>query len=177
MSHPHLGDRVQIADRKATVRYVGEVEGQNGTWVGLDWDSAARGKNNGSTGGRSYFQCSAPGSGSFVRVEKFQAQTEPTATILAAVQARYGDQETDQAKQEASPASMPRPKKGVHWQFIGAEKVQARLSQLQTLEKATLINCRISCVVCRSVLSRQPACIYANVVLHFTESMTLSPTG
>ncbi|KAL3159106.1 hypothetical protein ABBQ32_011103 [Trebouxia sp. C0010 RCD-2024] len=146
MSHPHLGDRAQIADCKATVRYVGEVDGQNGTWVGLDWDSAARGKNDGSTGGRSYFQCSAPGSGSFVRLAKFHAQTEPTATILAAVQARYGDQETDRAKEEASPASMPGPKKGVHWQFIGAEKVHARLSQLQTLEEATLINCRISCV-------------------------------
>lgn len=173
MSNPHLGDRAQIAECKATVRYVGEVQGQQGTWVGLDWDNSARGKNDGSTGGRSYFQCSAPGSGSFLRLEKFQTQAEPKATILAAVQARYGDQETDQATQAALPPSTPGPRKGVRWQFIGAEKVHARLSQLQTLEKATLINCCICRVVCCSVLSKLPGCAHAHCVQKHSESVTL----
>ena len=152
-SCPRPGERVQIAECKATVRYVGEVQGQKDTWIGLDWDDAARGKNDGSTGGRSYFQCSAPGSGSFVRREKFEAQAEPRTTILAAVQARYGDQQVqvDQAKPEIPPATMLGTRKGIEWQFIGAEKVHARLSQLQALEKATLINCCISCVVCFTV--------------------------
>lgn len=167
---PQPGDRVQIAECKATIKYVGEVQGQKDTWVGLDWDDAARGKNDGSTGGQSYFQCSAPGSGSFVRLEKFQMQAEPQTAILAAVQARYGDQAVvvDQAKQGALPANEPTARKGIEWQFVGAEKVHARISQLQALDKATLINCCVSCVVRFSVLARQPACCPTRCLyLHF----------
>ena len=151
---------MQIADCKATVRYVGEVQDQKDTWVGLDWDDAARGKNDGSTGGRSYFQCSGPASGSFVRLQKFQSQAEPQNAILAAVQARYGDQElgVDQAKPGVRPATMHNSRQRIEWQFVGAEKVHARLSQLQALEKATLINCCISCVVYFLVLSKHSAC-------------------
>lgn len=168
-SCPQLGDRVQIANCKATVRYVGEVQGQKDTWVGLDWDDAARGKNDGSTGGRSYFQCSGPASGSFMRLEKFQTQSEPQTAILAAVQARYGDQELgfDQANQGVRPATMHNTKKDIQWQFVGADKVHARLSQLQALEKATLINCCISCVVYFSVLSQQfPCCLASSLYLY-----------
>lgn len=144
-----LGSRVQIANCKATVKYVGEVQSQKGVWIGLDWDDVARGKNDGSTGGQSYFQTSKPGSGSFLRVERFEAQTEAGCTVLAAVQDRYGDQErgVDHAKTGIDQTSTLAPKKGVQWQFIGADKVHARLSQLQALEKATLINCCVSCVV------------------------------
>ena len=167
-SCPQLGDRVQIADCKATVTYVGEVQGQKGTWIGLDWDHAARGKNDGSTGGRSYFQCSKPGSGSFVRLEKFQTQAEPQTAILAAVQARYGEQGLgfDQAKQGVRPTTMPSTRKHIEWQFVGEEKVHARLSELRSLEKATLINCCISCVVYFSVLSNHSACCPAKSSLY-----------
>ena len=146
---PQPGIRVQIANCKATVKYVGEIQGQEGTWIGLDWDDAARGKNEGSTGGKSYFQCSKPGSGSFLRLGKFEAQTKPGCTVLAAVQDRYGDQqrEVDHTTEQVEQKFLPTAKKGVNWQFIGADKVHARLSQLQALQKATLINCCVSFVV------------------------------
>lgn len=171
-SYPQPGDRVQIAECKATVRYVGKVQGQKDTWVGLDWDNAARGKNDGTTGGQSYFECSAPGSGSFVRLEKFQTQAEQQIAILAAVQARYSDQEQgfDQAKQGVRPAPMPGTRKCIEWQFVGAEKVHARLSQLQALEKATLINCCISSVVCFSVLRKHSACFQADALYLYSKA-------
>ena len=52
-----VGVRLQIGRDRATVRYVGPVDGQVGDWVGLEWDDPARGKHDGSTGGRQYFLC------------------------------------------------------------------------------------------------------------------------
>lgn len=69
--HPHsvavplvnltIGQRIQVGGDRATVRYIGTVEGQSGEWAGLEWDDAARGKHNGTVGGRSYFRCSFAG--------------------------------------------------------------------------------------------------------------------
>ncbi len=52
-----VGARLQIGRDRATVRYVGPVDGQVGQWVGLEWDDPARGKHDGSTGGKQYFVC------------------------------------------------------------------------------------------------------------------------
>ena len=66
-----IGTRLIVDRCRATVRYVGAVDGQQGTWVGLEWDEVSRGKHNGTVGGRQYFSCksSAP-TGSFVREAK-----------------------------------------------------------------------------------------------------------
>ena len=55
----------------ACPRYIGPVKGQEGTWVGVEWDDASRGKHDGSTGGVKYFSCeSGDNAGSFIRAEK-----------------------------------------------------------------------------------------------------------
>ena len=83
-----MGRRVQIDKYKATVRYSGPLEGQEGLWIGLEWDDASRGRHNGSVDGRHYFQCEQEGgAGSFVRASKFQpaadfGQTLPEALTL-----------------------------------------------------------------------------------------------
>lgn len=51
-----VGDRVEVERERATVAYVGAVEGFVGTWVGLDWDDPHRGKHDGTVKGRRYFQ-------------------------------------------------------------------------------------------------------------------------
>ena len=43
-----VGDRVQIDGKNASVRYVGSIDGQDGIWVGLEWDDESRGKHDGS---------------------------------------------------------------------------------------------------------------------------------
>ena len=40
-----------------TVRYLGEVAGTSGSWLGVEWDDAARGKHDGSHKGVRYFTC------------------------------------------------------------------------------------------------------------------------
>ena len=67
-----VGERLIIAKHRATVRYVGPVEGQEGTWVGVEWDDPSRGKHDGTTGGRRYFACGcdSPTAASFLRISK-----------------------------------------------------------------------------------------------------------
>ena len=55
LMHQHsfaVGDRVQIDRNTASVRYVGSIDGQDGIWVGLEWDDESRGKHDGSHSGR-----------------------------------------------------------------------------------------------------------------------------
>ena len=69
------GKRKALVWEKATVRYVGNVDGQNGTWIGIEWDCAERGKHDGEVGGRRYFSCKktwAPAPASFVREKRLK---------------------------------------------------------------------------------------------------------
>lgn len=45
------GHRARVGAHRATVRYVGSVQGQEGQWVGLEWDEAGRGKHDGTVDG------------------------------------------------------------------------------------------------------------------------------
>ena len=88
MSLP-VGSRVSVDKCKATVRYVGSIEGQQGIWVGLDWDDTARGKHDGSTGGRRYFTCSSSASsGSFVREARLLQVAELGVCLPTAIERR-----------------------------------------------------------------------------------------
>lgn len=52
-----IGQRIQVDNSKATVRYIGSIEGQSGEWVGLEWDVESRGKHDGSHQGRRLIFC------------------------------------------------------------------------------------------------------------------------
>jgi hypothetical protein len=54
---PQIGDRLSYDGATCTVRYVGEVAGASGSWLGVEWDDAARGKHDGSHKGVRYFTC------------------------------------------------------------------------------------------------------------------------
>ena len=52
---PSAGDRISVNGVYGTVLYVGSVQGTKGTWLGVDWDDATRGKHDGSKNGIKYF--------------------------------------------------------------------------------------------------------------------------
>lgn len=52
-----LGDRIQVDENIATIRYIGPVDQTDGEWLGIEWDDASRGKHNGEKDGKSYFSC------------------------------------------------------------------------------------------------------------------------
>lgn len=51
------GDRLCYDGAICTVRYLGEVAGTSGSWIGVEWDDATRGKHDGSHKGTRYFSC------------------------------------------------------------------------------------------------------------------------
>ena len=75
-----IGQRVALKEAEGrihpagTVRYVGEVDGHKGVWVGIEWDNPSRGRHDGEVQGKRYFRCSVEGenSASFVRPQKLQ---------------------------------------------------------------------------------------------------------
>lgn len=89
---PPLGARVLLGGRyAATVRYVGPVDGQSGTWAGIEYDEAGRGKHDGCHAGRRYFTCTGgPATGSLVRLPKFLEAADCGRSLVDAARERYG---------------------------------------------------------------------------------------
>jgi dynactin complex subunit len=52
-----VGDRIQVDQDVATVRYIGPVDNTDGDWLGVEWDDVSRGKHSGEKDGKSYFTC------------------------------------------------------------------------------------------------------------------------
>ena len=83
-----LGQRVHSANdtrRIGTVKYVREVQGYSGTWIGVDWDGDGNGKHDGSIDGIRYFHARSQKSGSFARVQNLS----PGISFLEALELRY----------------------------------------------------------------------------------------
>ena len=85
-----VGSRVLVAPENdvATVRYVGAVAGTDGEWVGVEFDTAGRGKHDGMHQGVRYFACSAaagPQAAAFVRPHKLRRGV----TLLEALVTKY----------------------------------------------------------------------------------------
>src|SRR5215208_2558875 len=87
---PAVGSRLLVGKHGATIRYVGPVEGQDGVWVGLEWDDPTRGKHDGSHSGTRYFSCLRNSTaGSFVRLPKLFATADLGQNLETAIQSRY----------------------------------------------------------------------------------------
>ncbi|KAG2428537.1 hypothetical protein HYH02_014341 [Chlamydomonas schloesseri] len=146
MATPAVGCRVRIIKDYATVRYVGPVAGQEGTWVGVEWDDVSRGKHDGSTGGVRYFDCknSCPTAGSFVRIERVNFGI----SVLEALRARYNN-ETAEYGAEVNEDELyvhTSRKRRVKVQLVGEEKISQKQRQIHTLESARLVGLDISAV-------------------------------
>ncbi len=66
----HVGDRVLCRRDRGYVRWIGTLPGQDGSWVGIDWDDASRGKHDGSHDGVRYFHAKSPTSASFISAQR-----------------------------------------------------------------------------------------------------------
>ncbi|KAK2635452.1 hypothetical protein Ddye_030244 [Dipteronia dyeriana] len=129
-----LGQRVHsVNDRRriGTVKYIGEVQGYTGVWVGVDWDDG-NGKHDGSVNGVSYFRARAENSGSFVRVPNLS----PGVSLLEALQLRYKSESTKEEEDEMYVLSASN--KRVSVEFLGKDKIQDKLSKFEELTGASL---------------------------------------
>ncbi|KAF4446513.1 hypothetical protein F53441_9853 [Fusarium austroafricanum] len=89
----HIGQRISYDGALCTVRFVGEVSGTTGTWLGVEWDDSARGKHDGCHKGTRYFTCKSkfPTAASFVRPSR---PADPPRHFLAAVNHKYASEYT-----------------------------------------------------------------------------------
>ncbi|KAG2487033.1 hypothetical protein HYH03_014279 [Edaphochlamys debaryana] len=144
MATPAVGCRVRILKDYATVRYVGPVNGQEGTWVGVEWDDPTRGKHDGSTGGTRYFDCVSklPTAGSFVRIERVSFG----AFLLDALKARYFNETAEHGENVAEDELYVHTsrKRRVMVQMVGEEKISARQRQIDALASARLVGMDVS---------------------------------
>lgn len=80
------------------MKYVGQVEGYSGTWIGVDWDNHADGKHDGSVNGVRYFLAKSERSASFVRPQNLSTGI----TFLEALHFRYRGQSTQEEEGNGS---------------------------------------------------------------------------
>ncbi|KAL4854293.1 Tubulin-folding cofactor E [Chlorella vulgaris] len=103
---PAVGRRLLLGGKHAaTVRYVGPLEGQHGTWVGIEYDEAGRGKHDGSLGSTRYFCSTNPTAGSFVRLPKLLEAGDFGRSLAEAALDRYGRMSVGGNGQPAAVAS------------------------------------------------------------------------
>ena len=142
-----VGARLFVGSHAATIKYIGEVEGQQGAWAGLEWDDASRGKHDGSHGGRRYFSCrSGAAAGSFVRLPKLLESADLGQTLAAAIQARYKSSETDGRDAEEAYVSTSSQRR-VAIRLVGAEEAAAAASEDGALQQVSFVGMRISSLV------------------------------
>ena len=135
-----VGDRTRLEGAYATVLYIGPVDQQEGVWVGLQWDTPARGKHDGVVGGRRYFQ-GAAGACSFVRSAKFRQLAAQPASIVEALKARYTVDSSE------AMSILTASNRSLDVRLVGRQEVASRQSELQRLTTASLAECLCSHVV------------------------------
>ncbi|KAI5209781.1 hypothetical protein AUEXF2481DRAFT_5945 [Aureobasidium subglaciale EXF-2481] len=133
MSSFYPGKRLSTKGERCTVRYIGEVKGKSGQWLGVEWDDPTRGKHSGSHDGIEYFKCrsSHPTPGSFLRPS---AVWDKPRTFLEALRTKYAAAETggDASSQNTIRIS------GKEAEEVGFEKIARQQAQLQNLRIVVL---------------------------------------
>ncbi|PPR94868.1 hypothetical protein GOBAR_AA25802 [Gossypium barbadense] len=130
-----VGQRVHSSTdprRVGTVKFVGNVEGYSGTWVGVDWDNEGDGKHDGSINGVRYLQGRSQNSASFLRPQNLSLGI----SLLQALKLRYQSQSTEQDEDEMYVLSASN--KRVSVQLLGKDKIQDKLSRFEELTSASI---------------------------------------
>ncbi|KAL8824979.1 MAG: hypothetical protein Q9191_004691 [Dirinaria sp. TL-2023a] len=128
----YAGRRVSYGGAACTVRYIGQVQGTQGDWLGVEWDDATRGKHCGFHAGVKYFHCRnpSPTAGSFVRPNR---PVDKTLGFIDALRQKYAAQEANAKSQEVEINIS-----GKKVEEVGFEKIARQLANLQELRVVLL---------------------------------------
>ncbi|KAL2125284.1 hypothetical protein VTJ04DRAFT_1649 [Mycothermus thermophilus] len=138
-SEARIGERRSYDGALCTVRYIGEVAGTTGSWLGVEWDDPSRGKHDGQHKGVRYFTCKSrsPTAASFVRPTRVP---DPSQSFLAALQHKYaGDPDEDKKKQPPVRLVFS----GKVAEEVGFDKVRQKQARLDELQYVMLDGLRI----------------------------------
>ncbi|KAI1075815.1 Thioesterase/thiol ester dehydrase-isomerase [Whalleya microplaca] len=133
---PKVGDRLSYDGAVCTVRYVGEVAGTSGRWLGVEWDDPGRGKHDGSYKGVSYFKCQSRAStaASFVRPTRPAGKAQ---SFVAALTEKYAAELSNASAIQFS---------GKIAEEVGFEKIRRKQAQLSELKVVILDDSRVASV-------------------------------
>ncbi|CAK9214483.1 unnamed protein product [Sphagnum troendelagicum] len=120
------------SSERGTVKYVGAVQGYEGVWVGVEWDSG-QGRHNGRVNGIQYFctQDQLP-SGSLVRPNKLSAGV----SLLDALSSRYKATLSQSEEDDMYVTTQRRMRVAV--ELVGKNQVAEHQAHLEMLTVATL---------------------------------------
>ncbi|KAF2761645.1 hypothetical protein EJ05DRAFT_507289 [Pseudovirgaria hyperparasitica] len=139
MSQNHVGQRLSFSDALCTVRYIGDVEGTKGDWLGVEWDDPTRGKHSGQHGRKKYFTClrDSPTAASFVRPSRVP---DAPRTFVEALKHKYASDVLQDSGLLHVPKNAPLPQlpkairiSGKEVEEVGFEKIARRLAHLHEL--------------------------------------------
>ncbi|KAL2263451.1 hypothetical protein VTK26DRAFT_6749 [Humicola hyalothermophila] len=136
---PQIGQRRSYDGALCTVRYIGEVAGTSGTWLGVEWDDPSRGKHDGQHKGVRYFSCQSksPTAASFVRPTR---PADAPQSFLSALQLKYaGDPAADKEQPQKVYFS------GKVAEEVGFDKIRRKQAQLDELQFVILDGCQVAC--------------------------------
>ncbi|GAM41614.1 hypothetical protein TCE0_042r14863 [Talaromyces pinophilus] len=148
-----IGDRISFDGALCTVRYIGDVEGTKGDWLGVEWDDPFRGKHSGEHKGKRYFICisNQPTAGSFVRPTR---PVDRPQSFLEALHQKYASEfEEETAKRKAADSDADFQMNdtiqfnGKVVEEVGFEKIRKQLAELQELKVVLLDGLRIAGVL------------------------------
>ncbi|KAK2591777.1 hypothetical protein QQS21_010536 [Conoideocrella luteorostrata] len=138
---PYVGQRVSYGGALCTVRYVGEVAGTAGSWLGVEWDDSTRGKHDGSHKGVRYFTCLSKSStaASFVRPSR---PKDDSQGFLSALKEKYlSDPSQDK---NGSVSSQIRISGSKVAEEVGFDKIWKKLAQVKDLKIVILDGMRVA---------------------------------
>lgn len=115
-----------------TVRYLGTVQGHEGAWVGVEWDTD-EGRHDGSVNGVRYFETKSPLSGSFVRPRSLSVGV----SLLDAITLRYKTVAASDSESDDMYVMSVRQLR-VAVELVGKAQVEERQRHLENLKVATL---------------------------------------
>ncbi|SPO00946.1 related to tubulin-specific chaperone e (tubulin folding cofactor E) [Cephalotrichum gorgonifer] len=143
-STPMVGQRLSYDDLVCTVRYVGEVAGTSGAWLGVEWDDPTRGKHDGSHKGVKYFECLSKSStaASFVRPSR---PSQAPQSFISALHEKYAS-EVDSANRAISSGRLIEIS-GKVVEEVGFDKIRRQLARVGDLKIVILNGMRVGWAV------------------------------
>ncbi|PKS10545.1 hypothetical protein jhhlp_002299 [Lomentospora prolificans] len=137
---PQVGQRLSYDGAVCTVRYIGEVTGTSGAWLGVEWDDPTRGKHDGSHKGIKYFECLSKShtAASFIRPSR---PSEKPQSFLSALHEKYAS-EVDESNAPVASARLIEIS-GKVVEEVGFNKIRKRLARVGDLKIVILDGMRV----------------------------------
>ncbi|CAD7011300.1 unnamed protein product [Ceratitis capitata] len=138
--HYTIGTRIKVGDNYGTVKYVGEVSGYNGIWLGVEWDDPQRGKHSGCHEGKNYFHTQYPNAGSFVRPGK----VGPFESLEIAARERYLGYSAESSLDVSLIREAQQKMQASFFEVVGMDKIARKQSKFEQLSEVSVDNCPIN---------------------------------